>query len=226
MLWAVVGTLVAIGIPFSVVEAQDWPGKRDRGPLPAVNREIIAALDSAAPELKQKIVVVSSRAACPPGPKVIFEKDEKTIAEYFSRYYLEDIERVAISGRLTIGPNLVGYLIDAPGMYSLSVVDLWTYDARRNIWLQPLELSENWGDAGEYYYSDSLLVDVDDDGYKEIVQRAKYGRHEMDVDRPARVFFDYSILRKFVGGTFHVFGAPSTSLNDRLLALEKKLDCE
>jgi hypothetical protein len=208
------------------VPAQDRPGGRSHGPLPAVNREILAALDSAAPELKQKVVVVSSRAACPPGPKVILESTDKTIGDYFARYYRDDDLRVSLSGRLTIGPNLVGYLIEAPGMYDLSVIDLWTYDARHNSWLQPMELSENWGDAGDYYYSDSLLVDVDGDGYKDIVKRAKNGRHDMDADQPARIFFDYTILRKLVDGTFHNFGAPPKFLNDRLLALEKKLDCE
>lgn len=210
------------------VQAQDWPGKRERGPLSAVNREIIAALDSAAPEFKQKIVVVSSRAACPPGPKIISEKDEKTIAEYFARYYREDPEfvRVSVSGRLILGSNLVGYLIDAPGMYSLSVIDLWIYDARRNRWLQPVELSEDWGDAGDYYYSDSLLVDVDSDGYTDIVKRGKQGVHEMGPEQPERVSFDITVLRKFVGGAFRNSGAPPKFLKDKLLALEKKLDCQ
>jgi hypothetical protein len=120
---------------------------------------------------------------------------------------------------------MTGYLIDAPGKYDLSVVDLWTYDAANSRWLKPMELSENWGDAGEYYYSDSLLVDVDGDGYKDIVKRGKHGMLDMGPKRPERVFFDITALRKFAGNGFRNSGAPPKFLKDKLLALEKKLDC-
>jgi hypothetical protein len=194
--------------------------------MPAVTRQIIAALDSAAPTLKQNALVVSSRAACPPGPKVISENDQKAIGDYFSPYYLDNVDKVSVSGRVTIGPKMIGYLIDAPGMYSLSVVDLWTYDVANNKWLKPMELSEDWGDAGDYYYSDSLLVDVDGDGYKDIVKRGKHGNLEMDADRPARVIFDTTVLRKFTRSGFRNSGTAPRLLKDRLLTLENKLDCQ
>ncbi len=82
------------------------------------------------------------------------------------------------------------------------------------------------GDAYDYYYSDSLLVDVDGDGYKDIVKRGRQGVLEMGPKRPERVFFDKTVFRKFVGNSFRDSGAPPKFLKDRLLALEKKLDCE
>ncbi|HTM07918.1 MAG TPA: hypothetical protein VL754_05975 [Verrucomicrobiae bacterium] len=193
--------------------------------MPAVTRQIIAALDSAAPTLKQNALVVSSQAACPPSPGVVSQNDQKVIGDYFSKYYLDKVE-VAVSGRLTIGANFIGYLLDVPGMYSLSVVDLWTYDVANNKWLKPMELSEDWGDAGDYYYSDSLLVDVDGDGYKDIVKRGKHGNLEMDADRPARVIFDTTVLRKFTRSGFRNSGTAPRLLKDRLLTLENKLDCQ
>jgi hypothetical protein len=44
--------------------------------------------------------------------------------------------------------------------------------------------------------------------------------------RPERIFFDITVLRKFVRGAFRDSGAPPKFLKNRLLAVGKKLDCE
>lgn len=158
--------------------------------MPKPNREILAALNSA-PLQSADVLVVSSRLACKNLSGGSSPAAQKIVSHYFARYY--DDNDVAVLGRVTIGPGFVGYLLKAPGMYSLSVIDLWVYDSTRASWLKPMELSEDWGDAGDYYYSHSLLTDVNRDGYKDIVKRGKNGVLQMG-DEPARVMFDVTVL--------------------------------
>lgn len=60
-----------------------------------------------------------------------------------------------------------------------------------------MELSEDWGDAGDYYFANSLLADVNGDGYRDIVKQGKNGTHAMEPE-PARVMFDAVVIRTFV----------------------------
>jgi hypothetical protein len=203
-------------------QAQDWPRDRHRGSMPTPSREILTALNSA-PLQSDDVLVVSTRLACTNLSGSSSPAAQKIVSRYFAGYY-DHYEEAAVLGRLAIGPGFLGYLLESPGMYSLSVIDLWVYDSNHASWLKPMELSEDWGDAGDYYYSDSLLTDVNHDGYKDIVKRGKNGVLQMG-DEPARVMFDVTVLRTFVRTGFRDAGTPPQHLRDKLLAMDNGVGC-
>ena len=126
-----------------------------------------------------------------PSPWQICKKDTrysgKTLDRaghaYFKSYYpyidleaLSDLQaELFVTARFQLGPNLVGYLLRVPGMYSSTVVDLWTYDQKAGTWLKPVAVAESWGDADDWYELQSWLVDINGDGYHDIIKRAKGG---------------------------------------------------
>jgi hypothetical protein len=201
------------------VEAQDWPESRNRGRVPDLTPEILAALDLAAPVLSQKPIVVSSRLfSCKSGGRQPVTSVQKTIGRYFDGYYGDN--STFTGGRVNIGPRFVGYLIQAPGMYSLTVTDLWIFGQDRRSWLNPVELSENWGDAGDYYYADALLLDVNGDGYKDIVKRGTNGSRDLFTGKTTEVIFDRTGIRKFVKTGFRDSGQAPQHLKKKLLAID------
>jgi hypothetical protein len=69
-------------------------------------------------------------------------------------------------------------------MFTSSVIDLWPWDAPRRRWLAPVELVDNWGDSEQWYLARAWLVDLDGDGYRDVVRREKRGEAgRMVVDR-------------------------------------------
>lgn len=61
-------------------------------------------------------------------------------------------------GKLPLPSGRVGYVLLVPGMYSSTRRDLWIFDPRIRQLINPVELSEHWGDAGEEFSFKSWLV--------------------------------------------------------------------
>jgi hypothetical protein len=206
------------------VRAQDWPGTRSRGRIPAPGPEVLLALDSVAQVEADDIVVISSRLrSCSNSEPESPNRAQKAIAAYFAAYYHDN--HVFVLGRVPIGPGFTGYLLQVPGEYSLTVIDFWIYDSNRRNWLKPVELSEHWGDAGEYYYADALLLDFNRDGYKDVVKRGTRGWHDMGVGSPARVTFDVTVIRTFFRNGFRESGPAPQRLKDKLVAIDASPIC-
>ncbi len=198
--------------------AQDFPHGRIRGSLPDLDPTVVFRLDSLSPPAESDTIhVVSPWQGSPRSRALGGTLLPRDVRDYFREYYpvgypVRDPEIYAVR-RYPVGPGFVGYLLRVPGMYSSSVIDLWVLDREHGRWLPPLELADDWGDAGEWFHSEAWLFDVDGDGYRDAVKRAKHGFWE-------QCFFD-----KLRVWTFHRAGfTPSRDVTDP--ALLRRFDFE
>jgi hypothetical protein len=63
------------------------------------------------------------------------------------------------------------FLLRVPGMYAIEQIDLWVFDTKNNMWLEPLMIAESWGDAGEAIDVQGWIVGLSKDGQFHVVRR-------------------------------------------------------
>jgi hypothetical protein len=185
--WAV-GTITAVCLAVTVAAATGvitGTGRSvyERGPIPPPAPDMISRLDALAETDARAVINVRSpwHVCAPRAPRREIPLDEAA-HRYFAEYYVQardarlDIHaELFVRSRVLIGPGLVGYLLVVPGMYDPNVVDLWVFDVLHDRWLPPIELADAWGDAGEWHYMEAWLIDLDRDGYRDVVKRRKDG---------------------------------------------------
>jgi hypothetical protein len=76
--------------------------------------------------------------------------------------------------------NYIAYLLRAPSAYDSSAIDLWIYNPKTKEWLEAVRVADHFGDAGWYFTLDGWLVDIDGDGFRDLVQRRR--DHWLDED--------------------------------------------
>ena len=168
--------------------AADPPFERHRGAIPPADDGIVATLLRIGVPSTEPVFTVGGSVAldCVNETRADGVRLSPALAAHFGWYYQDCVtgargERCQVQTdvfflrSVALGPNLVGFLFRVPGMFTSSVVDLWTYDTARRRWLTPVELVDNWGDPDQWYLARSWLVDLDGDGYREVVKREKIG---------------------------------------------------
>jgi hypothetical protein len=86
------------------------------------------------------------------------------------------------AGALALDSSHVAYLLRVPGMYSPMALDLWIYDAQDQRFSTPLRVADAWGDAGEWRDVWSWLVDLNNDGARDLITRRVQGAVDIGVD--------------------------------------------
>jgi len=79
------------------------------------------------------------------------------------------------------GRGIVAYIVREPGMYESSVLALYYFNSKTHRLEKQLDLADHWGDDGYTYEKDSWFIDVDGDGYLDIV--SKELKHSIDLER-------------------------------------------
>jgi hypothetical protein len=168
--------------------AADAPFERPRGGIPPADDGIIATLLRLGAPVTDRVVTVAAAVDldCVNQARTDGRRLDPKVASHFAWYYPDCPtspsglrcrveEDVLYLGSVELGPELVGFLFRVPGLFTSSVVDLWPYDRTRRRWLTPVELVDNWGDPDQWYLARAWLVDLDGDGYRDIVKREKIG---------------------------------------------------
>lgn len=210
---------------------QDILTEKSRGGrIPPVNKEIIEILNATKPSLSDNTIIISLRLMrCKSDEFISPSSNQSAIAKYFAPYYpavdnLKEASAISLVGRVNISPRHAGFLIQGLGPESSAVIDLWTYDIAKQIWLGPIEASWRWGDAGEYVYLDSLLTDVNRDGRKDIVKRGKRGEYSFTPGTPSRVDFEGSVVRLFTSEGFRNHGSAPRQFRNRLATIDREYE--
>jgi hypothetical protein len=86
--------------------------------------------------------------------------------------------------RVQLDSGVTGFIVRTPGQYDDSQLDLLVYLSDSAHFLRPIELAESWGDAGEWYREESLMVDTDGDGRREIVRHLHRTAMDIENDPP------------------------------------------
>lgn len=180
--------VIAATIACSSALAADAPFERKRGGIPPADDRVIATLLRLGAADTAPVVTVAPSGAldCVNEARRDGRPLDPTLAPHFAWYYQDcpaspsgvrcrfEAE-VFYLGSVDLGLSLVGFLFRVPGLFTSSVIDLWPYDATRRRWLAPVELVDNWGDPDQWYVAKAWLLDVDGDGYRDIVRREKIG---------------------------------------------------
>lgn len=178
---------IAAGL-LSTAVAADLPFERHRGGIPPADDRIIAALLQSSTPSTQPVFIVGGSMTfnCVNQTRTDGGRMDPRLVAHFGWYYQDCVTGargvrcqvqpdVLFLYSVDLGPNLIGFIFRVPGMLTSSVIDLWPYDTARRQWLTPIELVDNWGDPDQWYLARAWLVDLDGDGYREIVKREKIG---------------------------------------------------
>jgi hypothetical protein len=175
-------TIVAASVAFAA------PPERRRGGIPPTDESVIAALlHASAPATDPSVSIAPSGSVdCINRPRADGHALSGKLMAHVGWYYQDcptspsafrctPGDGVFHLGTVQLGPSLVGVLFRAPGTFTSSVIDVWPFDTARRRWLAPAELVDNWGDPDDWYIARAWLVDLDGDGYRELVKREKIG---------------------------------------------------
>ncbi len=106
----------------------------------------------------------------PMGGKPILPRFAISVGLEVSAEPFESIEYFGVI-KMQLGKDAFAYILREPGRYVPSVMGLYFYDTKSGVLKRQLELADEWGDAGYIYEKDSWLVDVDGDGYLDVVSK-------------------------------------------------------
>lgn len=117
-------------------------------------------------------------------------------------------------GWLRIGPDLTGYVLRVPGRYWSSAMALWIYNDKAGRWLRPIYIADAYGDAGWSFQADAWLVDRDQDGYRDLVQRRTDWEMDLESAYAAERIVSDSISWRFFQSAFDQWGWQKALLGD------------
>jgi len=100
-----------------------------------------------------------------------FFLDKTTIADYKVLEFNQP-EEIFATFHFCHG-KYIAYLLRAPSAYSSTAIDLWIYDPRDKVWLESVRVADAFGDGGWHFILDGWLVDLDGDGFRDLVQRRR-----------------------------------------------------
>jgi hypothetical protein len=93
-------------------------------------------------------------------------------------------EEIFATVRFSHDSHYTAYLLRAPSAYSSSAIDLWIYDRKDKVWLDPIRVADEFGDADWHFKLDGWFMDIDGDGSQDLIQRRRdsyeYGEKETD----------------------------------------------
>jgi hypothetical protein len=136
----------------------------------------------------------------PMGGKPILPSFAKSMGLEVSVEPFESIEYFGVM-KVQLGKDAFAYILREPGRYVPSVMGLYFYDNKTGVLKRQLELADEWGDAGYIYEKDSWLVDVDGDGYLDVVRKElQYDEDIEDHIKPTTIQKTVSIYLYRRGG--------------------------
>jgi hypothetical protein len=115
--------------------------------------------------------------------------------------------------QVALGHGRTGFVLRVPSQYSSTAADLWVYDRDRRAWERPVHLADAFGDGAWEFSEDGWIVDVDGDGYRDVVRRRRDAWVDEGTDAPG-----HSDSLWVSRGGPHGFAAARPSADPRLLA--------
>ena len=144
-----------------------------------VSTEFLRELDSLAQVESGDTIHVYSAEPDPRWPLLGTQLSRVARMALRSVYQDTSDDGVFAAARLSLDSARIGYLLRVPSHYSSSRVDLWILDRGSRQLTGPLEVADWWGDAGEEDCIMSWLVDLNQDGTRELVSWAEHSYEEM-----------------------------------------------
>jgi hypothetical protein len=109
----------------------------------------------------------------------------------------EDSVRALYRFRLT--PSVTGYVIRFPSTEG-PYLALVSYHRSSGVWSRPILLAQTFGDAGYFWEGRSWLVDLNGDGYTEVVSRWHSTDYDLDNDTlPPRITDSMAVIQDSAG---------------------------
>lgn len=139
---------------------------------------------------------------------------ELTLHQRYVQIAFDSGPSVFLVGQSPIGPDQAVFALRVPGMYDPDRIDLYVYDSSGRHLGEPLQVAEAWGDAGEVVWVRSWLVDVDRDGYLDVVRHSCTTVDDMESDSSTvRIYRDNLETIRWTGQAF----APPEPVRDSAL---------
>jgi hypothetical protein len=104
------------------------------------------------------------------------------LADQYRQIAQDSGPNVYLTGQTRLGGDRTVYALRVPGMYDPDRVDLYVFDRGGRRLGEPLEAAEAWGDAGERVWVRSWLVDVNHDGYLDVIRRTCVTESDLEND--------------------------------------------
>ena len=147
---------------------------------------------------------------------------ELRLADRYRQIPFDSGPSVFLLGRAQLGGNRTVYALRVPGMYDPDRVDLYVLDDEGQRLGEPVEAAEAWGDAGESVWVRSWLLDLNHDGYLDVIRHTCATADDIENDStptkvesdslvqilwksdrfgPPEVVRDSALARRFVSGS-------------------------
>jgi len=95
---------------------------------------------------------------------------ELQLSDQYRQISFDSGPSVFLLGKAQLGGDRTVYALRVPGMYDPDRVDLYVFDDTGRRLGRPLEAAEAWGDAGERVWVRSWLLDLNHDGYLDVIR--------------------------------------------------------
>jgi hypothetical protein len=105
---------------------------------------------------------------------------------YPNAAHIDNGDGLAVLFRISLAPQRTGYVLRVPSQYDASAAELWVFNSRLSTWETPLPLADEFGDACWFFRREAWIVDVNDDGVRDVVQRERNSWVNEDSGEPGQ----------------------------------------
>ena len=157
----------------------------DATPLTRADQWLRSHLQSLSPQLESDTLHIAGESPLDMGssPGTTLGSEYQTFFWPFYGVSMDDVGGIAVVLHWSIDEQHEGYVLRVPGEYGVAT-EIWTYDLAECVWDRRPVVSNEGGDGGYLYRWDGWLVDLNGDGYRDLVQRRKGWSTESEQDQP------------------------------------------